>query len=82
VEVDFALATFEHLIKGVLEKELGYTDEISVSAGDTVLYDPEFDDNLEKKLSDFGISNESIITVKDENDPETRVNLEVLMLER
>ena len=82
MEIDPALATFEHLIKGILEKELDYGEDIALAIGSELMYDPDFTDNLEKKLSDFGISNESIITVADDNDPDARVNLEVLIVER
>jgi ubiquitin-like 1-activating enzyme E1 B len=82
VEIDPALATFNHLVESVLEKELGYDKELTIAIGNEMIYDPDFDDNLKKKLSDFGVSNESIITVTDDNDTDTRVNLEILIVER
>ncbi|CAG7951839.1 unnamed protein product [Penicillium olsonii] len=90
VEIDPESATFGHLVE-ILENELGYKKGVSISFGDTLIIEPELDpedsdssleDNLGKKLSRFEIANESILTVKDENDEETRVTLEVLILQK
>ncbi|CDM31363.1 hypothetical protein CBS147339_390 [Penicillium roqueforti] len=81
VEIDPEVATLEHLIQGVLQTELGYGEEISVGLGSESIYDPDFTDNLEKKLFDLGINNESFITVYDENEPE-RINLELVVIAR
>ncbi|KAJ5423282.1 Molybdenum cofactor biosynthesis MoeB [Penicillium cf. griseofulvum] len=82
VEVDSEVATLEHLIKGVLQMELGYDNEVSVAFGSQLIYDPDFTDNLTERLSDLGIKNESFITVKDDNEPDTRVNLELVIVAR
>ncbi|KAJ5356930.1 Molybdenum cofactor biosynthesis MoeB [Penicillium concentricum] len=82
VEIDSELATLEHLIQGVLRMELGYEEEISVAFGNELIYDPEFPDNLTMKLSDLGIKNESFITIQDQNEPDTRVNLELVIVAR
>jgi ubiquitin-like 1-activating enzyme E1 B len=82
VEVDSEVATLEHIVKGVLQMELGYDEEVSVAFGSQLIYDPDFTDNLTEKLSDLGIKNESFITVKDDNEPDTRVNLELVIVAR
>ncbi|KAJ5956331.1 hypothetical protein N7501_010610 [Penicillium viridicatum] len=82
VEIDPELATLEHLIQGVLQMELGYGEEVAVAFGDQLIYDADFTDNLAKRFSDLGIKNESIITILDENEPDTRVNLELVIIER
>lgn len=82
VEVDFGLATFEHLIKDVLQGQLGYGEDISVLVGTELIYDVELTDNLARKLSDFGIKSNSFITVKDDNDTDARVDIDVLVTER
>lgn len=46
------------------------------------IYDPDLDDNLPKKLKDLGVSNDSFLTVVDEEDENTRVNLDLLVSER
>lgn len=83
VEVNPDLATFEHLVT-LLRKDLGY-DQLSLTF-DQVIYanseEPDLDDNLGKKLSHFKISNESVLTVGDESETDTRVDLEVLIIER
>ncbi|CAG8934411.1 unnamed protein product [Penicillium salamii] len=81
VEVDPESATLEHLV-GILENDLGYKEGTSIAFGDVLIYDPDFDDNLGKKFSHFGITNESVLTVIDENIEDTRMPLEVLILER
>ncbi|KAJ5800405.1 uncharacterized protein N7518_002473 [Penicillium psychrosexuale] len=81
VEIDPEVATLEHLVQGVLQTELGYSEEISVGFGSESIYDPDFTDNLEKKLFDLGIKNESFITVYDGNEPE-RINLELVVIAR
>lgn len=81
VEIDSKLATVQHLVD-ILEGELGYNTEISIAFGADEIYSPDFDDNLGQRFSHFGISNESVITVTDLNDIDTRVTLEVLILER
>ena len=81
VEIDPELATLENLIQDVLQTELGYGEEISVGLGSESIYDPDFTDNLNKKLFDLGIKNESSITVYDENEPE-RINLELVVIAR
>lgn len=81
VEIDPEVATLEHLIQDVLRMELGYGKEISIGFGSESIYDPEFTDDLTKKLFDLGIKNESFITVYDENEPE-RINLELVIIAR
>lgn len=82
VEIDPELATLEHLIQGVLLAELGYGEEVAITFGNQLIYDADFTDNLVKRLSDLGIKNESIVTILDENEPDTRVNLELVIIER
>ncbi|KAJ6118554.1 Molybdenum cofactor biosynthesis MoeB [Penicillium samsonianum] len=81
VEIDPEVATLEHLIQDVLRMELGYGKEISIGFGSESIYDPEFTDDLTKRLFDLGIKNESFITVYDENEPE-RINLELVIIAR
>ncbi|KAJ5783126.1 Molybdenum cofactor biosynthesis MoeB [Penicillium paradoxum] len=82
VEVDFELATFEHLVQDVLQGQLGYGEEISLIVDSKLIYDLDFTDNLTRKLSDYGINSNGFITVNDENDTDTRVNLDLLITER
>ncbi|KAJ5195841.1 Molybdenum cofactor biosynthesis MoeB [Penicillium cf. viridicatum] len=81
VEIDLELATLEHLIQDVLRMELGYGKYLSIGFGSKSIYDPDFTDNLQEKLFDLGIKNESFVTVYDENEPE-RINLELVIIAR
>mgnify|MGYP001336408965 CR=1 FL=1 len=82
VFVDLEHATLNDLVENVLKGQLKYGEEFSVSAEQGVIYDPDLEDNLPKKLAEFGIKGESLITVIDEADEDTRVNLELLVIER
>jgi len=72
--VDIGCATLEDLVEGVLKAQLGYED-FSISSDAGSLYDPDYDDNLSKKLTELGLSADSFLTVIDEQDEEPRVNL-------
>ncbi|KAF8421605.1 putative ubiquitin-like activating enzyme [Tirmania nivea] len=67
VEVDLSRATLGDLIKGYLKKGLGYGDEISVLT-DQLLYDTDFDDNVDNELTTMGVKEGTFITVMDDND--------------
>ncbi|KZF19415.1 putative ubiquitin-like activating enzyme [Xylona heveae TC161] len=73
--VDPTRATLNDLVESLLRLELGYGEEFSVNNEVGILYDPDLDDNLPKKLSDLGIKGDSFLTVVDEDDDNPRVNL-------
>lgn len=77
-------ATLQDLVEGVLQQELGYTEEMSVRFDEGLIYDSGFDDNLTMKLSELGIKNDSALTIIDEDDEEKdpRVDLEFRIVER
>jgi ubiquitin-like 1-activating enzyme E1 B len=79
--VDLARATLQDLVEGVLRLELGYGEELSVLSNSEVIYDPDLEDNLAKKLSDFDLRKDSFVTVIDDED-EPRVNVELVFVER
>ncbi|KAL9622553.1 MAG: hypothetical protein Q9160_003050 [Pyrenula sp. 1 TL-2023] len=74
--VDMKRATLNDLVDGILRSQLNYGEEISVSNEVGILYDPDLEDNLDKKLSDLGIQDESFLTITDEADENPRVNLQ------
>lgn len=84
VTVDQGRATLKDLVEGVLQLELGYGEELAVTKGEVVIYDPEMDDVLPKRLVDLGIKNETVLTVRDEDDQDKnpRVNLQLEVLDR
>lgn len=84
VKVDIKDATLDNLVTDVLKTQLGYGEEISVlNANGGVVFDPDMEDNLVKKLDELEIKEGSTIIVKDDNDEdgeEPRVDL-VLIVE-
>ena len=73
--VDTHRATLNDLVEDVLKLQLGYGEELTISNEVGILFDPELDDNLAKKLSDLGIKAETFLTVVDDDDEDPRVNL-------
>ncbi|EGC50026.1 ubiquitin-activating enzyme [Histoplasma capsulatum var. duboisii H88] len=82
VSIDLERATLDDLVQDVLRGQLGYGEELSINNQMGTIYDPDLDDNLPKKLKDLGVSNDSFLTVVDEEDENTRVNLDLLVSER
>ncbi|GMF66988.1 unnamed protein product [Aspergillus oryzae] len=80
VKIDPERATINDLVQDVLRLQLGYGEELSVSNELGTIYDPDLEDNLTKKLSELGVSNESLITIIDEEDEQPRVNLELVVV--
>ncbi|PGH03473.1 ubiquitin-like 1-activating enzyme E1 B [Blastomyces parvus] len=82
ISIDLEKATLKDLVDDVLRGQLGYGEELSINNQMGTIYDPDLDDNLPKKLKDLGVSNDSFLTVVDEEDENTRVNLDLLVSER
>lgn len=80
ISIDPARATLSDLVEGVLRKQVGYGEEFSVSSERGILFDPDLEDNLPKKLSEIGVVEGGFLTVIDEAEEEPRVNL-VLAIE-
>lgn len=80
--IDPARATLNDLVQGVLKKQLGYTDELTINSEAGTLYDPDLDDNLSKKFSDVGVQADSFLTVIDDEDEEPHVNLSLSISEK
>ncbi|KAI9728125.1 MAG: E1 ubiquitin-activating protein uba2 [Chrysothrix sp. TS-e1954] len=82
VDVDLSRASLNDLVEDLLRLELGYGQELSVSSDQGVLFDPELDDNLPKKLSELSVKHDSFITVVDEASEDPRVNLVLAVFEK
>ncbi|KAJ5256884.1 Ubiquitin-activating enzyme E1-like [Penicillium angulare] len=84
VIVDKNSATLNNIVEDVLRLELGYGEEISILKDSALIYDPELEENLSKKLSELGFTNGTSITVVDEDDEDQdpRANLELFIIER
>jgi ubiquitin-like 1-activating enzyme E1 B len=75
--VDLENATLGMLVQDILRRKLGYGEEITVMNSAGIVYDPDLEDNLEKKLSDLDIGEGSFVVVKDEEDDDPRVDLQL-----
>ncbi|KIW33830.1 uncharacterized protein PV07_00649 [Cladophialophora immunda] len=76
VQVDVERATLADLVQDILRTRLGYGEEVTVMTEAGVVYDPDLEDNLEKKLSDLNIGDASFLLIKDEDD-DPRVDLQI-----
>ena len=76
VRVDLENSTLEHLVQEILKTRLHYGEEITVMNAAGIVYDPDLEDNLEKKLSELDIGENSFLLVKDEED-NPRIDLQL-----
>ncbi len=77
--VDIDRTTLNDVVEECLRKPLGYGESLSI-LHDSLIFDEEFDDNLEKELSKLAIKDGSFLTVVDDTESdEAKVNLVVLM---
>ncbi|KAL1898705.1 E1 ubiquitin-activating protein uba2 [Ceratocystis pirilliformis] len=76
ISVDLNVATLSDLVNGFLRSNMGYgSKDIVVSNDVGPLYDADEDQNLDKKLTELGINPDSFLTIIDEDDDETFVNV-------
>lgn len=67
LEVDLSRATLGDLVNVYLKEQLGYSEDISILT-DQLLFDPDFDDNLENELVKLGVKEGMFVTVIDETE--------------
>ena len=77
IEIDPSRATLSDIVDGVLKMELGYGEEITVMNETGPIYDPDYQDNLTKKLEDLSVGDASFLVVKDDDEEEPRVDLQL-----
>lgn len=63
---------------GALQSTYGLDEEISLSLGSNLLYDIDFDDNVEKTLREMGIVDGVLLNVADETDKYQSVELYII----
>lgn len=80
--IDPARAKLNDLVESVLKSQLGYGEELSVNNEIGTLYDPDLDDNLEKRFGELGVKNDSFLTVVDDDEANPRVNLSLIVIEK
>ncbi|EEA28782.1 E1 ubiquitin-activating protein uba2 [Talaromyces marneffei ATCC 18224] len=79
IKVDLENATLNDLVEDIIRGKLGYTEEFSINTDAGMIYDPDLDDNLPKKLVDLGVQAETLLTIIDERDDDPFVNLELVV---
>ena len=77
VRVDLEKATLRELVHHILRTKLGYGEEVTVMNATGIVYDPDLEENLEKKLSELDIDVGSFVLVKDEDDDSPKVDLQL-----
>ncbi|KAH8175565.1 thiF family protein [Sarocladium implicatum] len=76
LEVDLTRATLKDVVESFIKEKLGYGEkEFVVSNEVGILYDADETDNLPKKLTELGIDSGSFLTIMDEDDEDTFVNV-------
>ncbi|KAF2704568.1 hypothetical protein K504DRAFT_449560 [Pleomassaria siparia CBS 279.74] len=73
--VDTSRATLKDLVDDLLRLQLGYGDEFSINSETGILFDPEEDQNLDKTFNELGLKADSFITIIDDADEDTKVNV-------
>lgn len=75
--VDTKRAKLSDLVNDVLRKQLGYGEEFSVTKDGDLLYDADEDAHLDKTFSDLGLETGNSVTVIDDADEDTKVNVQL-----
>jgi ubiquitin-like 1-activating enzyme E1 B len=80
VEAHISKATLRDFVERVVRQGLGYGEDISVLSS-KLLYDVDFDDDLDKPLKELGFGDETLITIRDEEGDEVgqRINLVIIV---
>ncbi|TRX92734.1 hypothetical protein FHL15_006408 [Xylaria flabelliformis] len=74
--VDLTRATLNDLVEDFVKLQLGFGDrDFAVNSDTGLLYDPDETDNLGKLLSELGVKQNSFITIVDEEDDDTFINV-------
>ncbi|KAI9713499.1 MAG: E1 ubiquitin-activating protein uba2 [Bogoriella megaspora] len=79
IELDPSRATLKDLVEDVLRDHWSYGEEFSVSSEAGLLYDPDFEDNLDKTFNEMGVAGGQFLTVADEAIENARVNLNLAL---
>lgn len=81
LKADTNKLTLQSLLKDVLQDTLNYSEEVSILTKD-LIYDPDFDDNLDKTMQDLNIQNGTFLTIIDDDENEnglSRINLNIII---
>ncbi|KAI1269541.1 hypothetical protein F5Y18DRAFT_370456 [Xylariaceae sp. FL1019] len=76
IYVDLSRATLNDLVEDFVKLQLGFGErEFAVNSDKGLLYDPDETDNLEKLLSELGLNQNSFVTIVDEEEEDTMINV-------
>ncbi|KAI1156546.1 hypothetical protein F4825DRAFT_459034 [Nemania diffusa] len=74
--VDLSRATLNDLVEDFVKLQLGFGErDFAVNSDIGLLYDPDETDNLGKLLSELGINQNSFVTIVDEEEEDTFINV-------
>ncbi|KAI1740614.1 hypothetical protein F4680DRAFT_447936 [Xylaria scruposa] len=74
--VDLTRATLNDLVEDFVKLQLGFGDrDFAVNSDTGLLYDPDETDNLQKLLSELGVNQNSFVTIVDEEEDDTFINV-------
>lgn len=85
ISIDLNKTVLRDIVETLLDKNWSYSPEVSMVTSD-LIYDPDFDDNLDRTLADLGVKPSGSITVMDEADEHddeegSRANVELYFLQ-
>lgn len=80
--VDTKRAKLSDLVEDVLKDQLSYGEDFSIKREADILYDIDEDIHLEKTFEELGLKADTFITVSDEADEDTRVDLVFSIIEK
>ncbi|KAI0392741.1 ThiF family protein [Xylariaceae sp. FL0594] len=76
IQVDLTRTTLDDIVEYYVKEYLAFGErEFAISSEAGLLYDPDETDNLEKPLSELGVTHNSFLTIVDETDDDPFVNI-------
>jgi ubiquitin-like 1-activating enzyme E1 B len=81
LEIEIKRAKLSDLVD-VLKEQLGYGEDFSIKRENDLLYDVDEDVHLDKTFEELGLQADTFITVFDEADDDTKVELQLSVIEK
>ena len=73
--VDTNRAMLKDIVESCLQNTLGYGQSLTVMQSNSLIFDEDFEDNLEKSFAELGITDGSFVTIIDDADEDPKANL-------
>ncbi|KAI9011280.1 hypothetical protein BC832DRAFT_582449 [Gaertneriomyces semiglobifer] len=77
--INTSKATLRRIIEQVVQSDLGLPGDITAQEGERLLYDFDFEDNLDRPLKDLGISHSSKVVITNDYDEDESKNVLVAL---